>query len=196
MSTFSFTRLESGTVKIVNDSNTYFVPGDCQVNANDSLNRIIITDRFGSTFTIDSALDTVNIAGVLNTGTASEIAEDLSNEIFFLVNGGVIDGVIAGVLGSDYYSQAWSGADQDFSTGLSWKADDGYLDMYVFSSAKVGQEKLAIIEAVGDLSVRSRDGNILLPTIDEYIDDAAAAIGGVPVKGLYYTDGILKIRIA
>jgi hypothetical protein len=88
MATFSFTRLSSGTVKVVADGDTYFIPGNCKVNPYDTLNRIIITDPFNKKIEMDSSTDTINIAGVQNTGTATEIAEDLATDIFFLASGG------------------------------------------------------------------------------------------------------------
>jgi hypothetical protein len=88
MATFSFTRLSSGTVKVVTADDTYFIPGDCKVDPNNTLNRIVITDRYGAKITMDSATDTINIAGVQNTGTATEIAEDLATDIFFLASSG------------------------------------------------------------------------------------------------------------
>jgi hypothetical protein len=93
MATYSFTRLSSGTVKVVADGNTYFIPGGCLINPNDTLDRIIVTSTFGHKITMDSALDTINIGGVANTGTATEIAEDLATDIFFLASGGGVEGI-------------------------------------------------------------------------------------------------------
>ena len=33
-------------------------------------------------------------------------------------------------------------------------------------------------------------------TADNYVDDVAAAAGGVPVGGLYHTSGTVKVRLA
>lgn len=38
--------------------------------------------------------------------------------------------------------------------------------------------------------------NLSLSSISNYTDDASAALGGVPINGIYHTDGILKIRLA
>ncbi|MFA7166583.1 MAG: hypothetical protein WC124_12190 [Desulfoplanes sp.] len=38
--------------------------------------------------------------------------------------------------------------------------------------------------------------NLSLSSISNYTNDASAALGGVPINGIYHTDGILKIRLA
>jgi hypothetical protein len=86
MATFAFSRLSSGTVKVVADTNTYFFGGATKLDPNDTLERIIIFDSFGKKLDIDTSADTVTIEGVTATGTATEIAEDLATDIFFLAS--------------------------------------------------------------------------------------------------------------
>lgn len=40
------------------------------------------------------------------------------------------------------------------------------------------------------------DGGVQLPGLGDYVDDAAAATGGVPVNGVYRTGSTLKIRVS
>lgn len=47
----------------------------------------------------------------------------------------------------------------------------------------------------GTVVVGGNDLLILAATIPNYADDAAAAVGGVPVGGLYRTGSILKVRV-
>ena len=39
------------------------------------------------------------------------------------------------------------------------------------------------------------NGQLVLPGLGDYVDDAAAATGGVPVNGVYRTGNVLKIRV-
>lgn len=59
---------------------------------------------------------------------------------------------------------------------------------------------LATQDGEETLSRKTLDAPILqvptLPGVSEYVDDIAAAAGGVPVEGLYRTGSALKVRVA
>ncbi len=62
-------------------------------------------------------------------------------------------------------------------------------------------DSIGLTAVVADGSVLlSPDGagtvQIPIASVDDHIDDAAAAVGGVPVGGLYRTASVLKIRVA
>jgi hypothetical protein len=206
MATYSFTRLSSGTVKVVADGNTYFIPGDCKVNPNDSLNRIIITDRYGAKITMDSELDTINIAGIANTGTATEIAEDLATDIFFLASsGGGVVGISStatetrlAISDTAFYLGGEDGAEVSSLGDINLYSTDGsgaYIQMnatnMVFGQTNALNASAFTFKNIStDVLIISANG------VDNYADDAAAATGGVPVGGLYRTASALKIRVA
>jgi hypothetical protein len=116
MATFAFSRLSSGTVKVVADTNTYFFGGATKLDPNDTLERIIIFDSFGKKLDIDTSADTVTIEGVTATGTATEIAEDLATDIFFLASGATDSDLIREAdyivekISTTYYARAAAGS--------------------------------------------------------------------------------------
>lgn len=90
MATFSFTRLSSGTVKVVTPTDTFFIPAaDCKIDPNDTLNRIVI-EGYRKRVEMNSSTDTINVGGSPQSGTATEIAEVLATDIFFLASRGIL----------------------------------------------------------------------------------------------------------
>lgn len=72
------------------------------------------------------------------------------------------------------------------------------VDPTKLSYASVG-ENVAILGAVdGAISTKIsvfQSGDITVETLGNYADDTAAAVGGVPLNGLYHNAGALRIRI-
>ena len=74
----------------------------------------------------------------------------------------------------------------DGATGLRVFSELSDLDAQIFDISNSNSDK--VLEVTGS--------NIASDTIlaHDYADDAAAALGGVPIGGFYHTSGVLKIR--
>lgn len=227
MATFSFTRLASGTIKVVADGNTFFLPGGCRIDPNDTYNRIIIYSSFGDKIQMDSALDTINIAGVPNTGTATEISEDLASDIFFLASSGGAEGAAILAAATNTFTGDRLSVEQDQASLIEIYTYNGDAEGASGISAYSVGPNVSMISYCPDHATPTRAGKVVIEAVNNtngmdiysdtdikfilngldaliipvggiaaYADDAAAAIGGVPVKGLYRTASALKIRVA
>src|SRR5687767_12437794 len=90
MATISFDRLASGSIKVANGTNpvVYYVGLNYEINPNVDDDVVMIRVSNGDEYRLEAA-DTVNVNGAPTTGTtATEIAEDLATDIFFLASSG------------------------------------------------------------------------------------------------------------
>jgi hypothetical protein len=91
----------------------------------------------------------------------------------------------------------------------SLRQDSGDLDAYLFLSAVEEDAavffKLNSTDGINTVYIEGNGienvieytaGAHVFEGISEFADDAAAAIGGVPVNGLYHTAGAVKIRLS
>lgn len=95
MATISFDRLASGTIKVTNGTNpvVYYAGLGYELNPNAADDVVVIKISNGDEYRLEAA-DTVNVNGTPTTGTtATEIAEDLATDIFFLASSGGGGGV-------------------------------------------------------------------------------------------------------
>lgn len=166
MATYSFTRLSSGTVKVVADGNTYFIPGDCKVNPEDSLNRIIITDRYGAKITMDSELDTINIAGIANTGTATEIAEDLATDIFFLASSGGAEGAAILAAATNTFTGDRLSVEQDQASIIEIYTYNGDTEGSSGISAYSVGPNVSMISYCPDHATPTRAGKVVIEAVN------------------------------
>lgn len=51
------------------------------------------------------------------------------------------------------------------------------------------------VQDQGTVTISSSTGQVLVPNLGNYVDDAAAAVGGILLNGLYHNAGALRIRI-
>jgi len=63
---------------------------------------------------------------------------------------------------------------------------------FCYNTAGAGLFNRLYVDAVG---ANFDTLQVLMPNLGDYANDAAAAVGGVPVDGLYHTAGTLKIRL-
>lgn len=244
MATISFDRLASGTIKVTNGTNpvVYYAGLEYELNPNAANDVVVIKISNGDEYRLEAA-DTVNVNGAPTTGTnATEIAEDLATDIFFLASGSgdvvgpgsstdnalarydgatgeliqdsnaiLTDGGNLTLVGDNLQLfKSWAGntsldivnenPDGIGNIGVSMEAASLYLVGYSSSGGHIvqlqanGESELVIDPSSNKINIRST--NILFTDIGEYANDAAAATGGVPVRGLYHTSGALKIRLA
>jgi hypothetical protein len=92
-----------------------------------------------------------------------------------------------------------SGSDDQKRSTVGMYAQAAFIEINAFGADSSEPNTINIAGSNHPLHIRLNDAIVLtiLPTgIGDYADDAAAATGGVPVKGLYHTSGTLKIRVA
>lgn len=117
--------------------------------------------------------------------------------------------LVGGVLnvGDDngnWYVQTYTGAGL-LQSGIGFYTDTSNLDVFVYNDGNAGVENISYVRASDELRIESyagagginlvAGGKIVITNANDYADDAAAAIGGVPVNGVYHTSGVLKIRL-
>jgi hypothetical protein len=88
--TLSFTRLSSGMVKAVKNSDPINIPGDCIVDPNPHTGKVFIVTREYRVLMEFSATDTITktVDGSTSSvsGTAEAIADSLTTDVFFLAS--------------------------------------------------------------------------------------------------------------
>lgn len=68
----------------------------------------------------------------------------------------------------------------------------GSANIMAMDNAIIAQVK---VQDEGTVTISSSTGQVLVPNLGNYVDDAAAAVGGVLLNGLYHNAGALRIRI-
>jgi hypothetical protein len=211
MSTFRFTIINSGTALVEKDGfanyksryMTSTVTGDT-VLFQDPIN-------VGYDFSL-TASDVITAEEVPVTGTASEIATYLMENIFnsepsFIRSDEAVV-LTAGSLSvakdqpttTDILIENYNEADA--STRLGLYCNNSGLDIRAYDNSGIVEMWVSYgnsfnLKATGaPISFDAPSFKFTVAGIPAYADDAAAAAGGVPVNGIYRTASALKIRVA